>query len=70
MGLKRFKPIGARVESALDGFDWSCPFKMDRDIVERALSLNFLSEARNLNLVGPNGLGNTMIAQNICHTAV
>ena len=69
-GLKKFKPIGARFESALADFDWSWPTKMDRDIVERALSLDFLSEARNLILVGPNGLGKTMIAQNICHAAV
>lgn len=61
-GLKSFKPMA--------DFDWSWPTKMDRDIVERALSLDFLSEARNLILVGPNGLGKTMIAQNICHVAV
>ena len=30
----------------------------------------FLPEARNLILVGTNGLGKTMIAQNICHQAV
>jgi len=32
--------------------------------------LDFLPEARNLILVGTNGLGKTMIAQNICHGAV
>ena len=61
-GLKKFKPLA--------DFDWSWPTKMDRDIVERAFSLDFLSEARNLIIVGPNGLGKTMIAQNICHAAV
>jgi len=61
-GLKSFKPMA--------DFDWAWPTKMDRDIVERSLSLDFLSEARNLVLVGPNGLGKTMIAQNICHAAV
>ena len=61
-GLKSFKPMAH--------FDWSWPTKMDRDIVERALSLDFLSEARNLILARPNGLGKTMIAQNICHAAV
>jgi len=34
------------------------------------LTLDFLTEARNLVLVGRNGLGKTMIAQNICHAAV
>jgi DNA replication protein DnaC len=51
-------------------FDWSWPTKIERDIIERALTLDFLPEARNLILVGRNGLGKTMIAQNICHAAV
>jgi len=61
-GIKSFKPIA--------NFDWSWPTKIERDIIERALTLDFLSGARNLVLVGRNGLGKTMIAQNICHTAV
>jgi DNA replication protein DnaC len=61
-GIKSFKPIA--------DFDWSWPTKIERDIVERTLTLDFLSEARNLILVGRNGLGKTMIAQNICHAAV
>ena len=77
-GLKKFKPIGASVESASADFDWSWPTKIDRDIVERALSLDFLGEARNLILVGANGLGKTigarvesaLIAHNICHAAL
>ena len=32
--------------------------------------MDFLPEARNLILMGANGLGKTMIAQNICHQAV
>ena len=51
-------------------FDWTWPTSIERDIVERALTLDFLHEARNLVLVGANGLGKTMIAQNICHAAV
>jgi DNA replication protein DnaC len=59
---KKFKPIA--------DFEWSWPTKIERDIIERALTLDFLAEARNLVLVGANGLGKTMIAQNICHAAV
>src|SRR5579872_4816296 len=51
-------------------FEWSWPTKIDRDVIERALTLDFLSEARNLVLMGPNGLGKTMIAQNLCYAAV
>ena len=61
-GIKGFKPIA--------DFDWTWPAKVERDVLERALSLDFLQEGRNLVLVGRNGLGKTMIAQNICHAAV
>ena len=61
-GIKGFKPIA--------DFDWSWPAKIERDVIERALTLDFLAEARNLILVGANGLGKTMIAQNLCHAAV
>ena len=61
-GIKKFK-------SMVD-FDWSWPAKIEREMIERALTLDFVTEARNLILVGRNGLGKTMIAQNICHAAV
>ncbi len=61
-GLKRFKPLA--------DFDWTWPTKIEREVIERALTLDFLPEARNLVLIGSNGLGKTMIAQNICHAAV
>jgi DNA replication protein DnaC len=61
-GIKSFKPIA--------DFDWSWPAKIERDVIERALTLDFMGSALNLILVGRNGLGKTMIAQNICHAAV
>ena len=61
-GIKKFKPMA--------DFDWSWPAKIERDVIERALTLDFLSENRNLILVGRNGLGKTMIAQNLCNAAV
>lgn len=61
-GIKSFKPMA--------DFDWSWPTKIERDVIERTLTLDFMGEARNLILAGRNGLGKTMIAQNICHTAV
>jgi DNA replication protein DnaC len=60
--LGRFKPMA--------DFDWHWPKKIDRPLIERALTLDFLSEARNLILVGANGLGKTLIAKNIAHAAV
>jgi DNA replication protein DnaC len=61
-GIKRFKPIA--------DFDWDWPKKIDRDIIERALTLDFIKEGRNLILIGANGLGKTMIAKNIAYAAV
>ena len=61
-GIRRFKPMA--------DFDWAWPRKIERDVIDRALTLDFVAEARNLILVGRNGLGKTMIAQNICHAAV
>jgi DNA replication protein DnaC len=60
--IGRFKPIA--------DFDWNWPKKIDRDSIERALTLDFIPEARNLILLGSNGLGKTMIAKNIAHAAV
>lgn len=51
-------------------FDWNWPKKIDRPLLERALALDFLREGRNLILLGPNGVGNTMITRNIAHAAV
>ena len=61
-GIGRFKPIA--------DFNWQWPRKIDRPIIEQALSLDFIHEGRNLILIGGNGLGKTMIAQNIAHNAV
>jgi DNA replication protein DnaC len=60
--IGRFKPMA--------DFDWSWPRKIDRDAVEEALSLRFLEQNRNLVLVANQGLGKTMIAQNVAHQAV
>jgi len=59
--IGRFKPIA--------DFDWNWPAKIDRDLIERALSLDFVREGRNLILLGANGLGKTMIAKNIAYAA-
>lgn len=60
--LERFKPMA--------DFDWNWPKKIDRPIVESALRIDFIESARNIVLVAPQGLGKTMIAQNIAHRAI
>jgi DNA replication protein DnaC len=60
--LGTFKPLA--------DFDWNWPRRIDREAVEAATQLDFLDGARNVVLVAPQGLGKTMIAQNIVHAAL
>ncbi len=46
------------------------PTKIEREMVERALTVGFIAEARNIVLVAPQGLAKTMIAQNLAHQAI
>ncbi|HKM53200.1 MAG TPA: ATP-binding protein [Isosphaeraceae bacterium] len=60
--IGRFKPMA--------DFDWNWPKQIERDVVERALTLEFIREGRNLVLLGSNGLGKSMISKNIAYQAV
>ncbi len=60
--LGRFKPIS--------DFDWSWPRHCDRPAIEALLRLEFLADASNPILIGPNGVGKTTLARNIAHQAV
>jgi DNA replication protein DnaC len=51
-------------------YDWNWPTKIDRLLIEAAVGLHFFGAARNVVLVAPQGLGKTMIAQNIAHQAI
>lgn len=57
-----FKPIA--------DFDWKHPKSIDRAQVENLFTLGFLAESENVVLVGPNGIGKTLIAQNLAYEAV
>ena len=60
--LERFKPF-------VD-FDWNWPKEIDRELVERAFTLDFIREGRNIVFLGTNGVGKTMITKNLAHKAV
>lgn len=60
--IGRFKPMA--------DFDWAWPKSIPREAVGAALELEFLAEAKNVILVASQGLGKTMIAQNIAHQAL
>jgi len=60
--IGRFKP--------LCDFDWKWPRRCDRAAIEALTSLDFLKDATNVVLVGPNGIGKTLIAKNVAHQAL
>jgi DNA replication protein DnaC len=55
---------------SLADFDWQWPSRIDRALVEELLGLGFLEDASNVVLVGPNGVGKTMLAQNLAYQAL
>jgi len=63
----RFARIGA-FKSMAD-FDWAWPKKIDREAIDELLSLKFVEDGVNAVLLGPNGVGKTMILRNIAHQA-
>ncbi len=52
--IGRFKPIC--------DFDWTWPTRCDRTTFEALMTLDFLKDATNVVLVGPNGVGNGTIS--------
>lgn len=57
-----FKPIA--------DFDWDWPKRVERALIEELLTLNFVNDAVNVVLLGPNGIGKTMLAHNLIHHGV
>jgi DNA replication protein DnaC len=60
--IGRFKPLSI--------FDWDWPKKIDREAIEELMQLAFMSEAMNIILCGPNGVGKSTIAKNIAYQAI
>lgn len=60
--LGTFKPLA--------DFDWSWPKKIDRNLIEDLLRLEWMNPATNVVLMGPNGVGKTLLAKNLAYQAV
>lgn len=60
--IGRFKPLA--------DFDWSWPTEIDRPLIEELMTLEFARTWTNVVLVGPNGLGKTLVAQNLADRAL
>lgn len=61
-GIKRFRPMA--------DFDWSWPKQIDRAQIDELFTFRFIDETANVVLVGPNGIGKSMIAKNLAHQAL
>ena len=61
-GLGSFKP--------LCDFDWAWPKKIDRSLLDELFQLRFVAENTNVVLLGPNGVGKTMILKNLASRAL
>lgn len=60
--IAAFKPMA--------DFDWEWPKKIDREAVDDLFLPGFVGTGHNAVLVGPNGVGKTMILKNVAHQAV
>jgi len=60
--IGKFKPLA--------DFDWQWPGKINQQTIQALMQLDFLNDANNLIFLGNNGVGKTMIAQNIAYQAV
>ena len=60
--LGKFKPLA--------DFDWAWPQSCDKGAISELMTLSFVKSATNVVLVGPNGVGKTMVALNLAYRAV
>jgi DNA replication protein DnaC len=60
--LGKFKPLA--------DFDWKWPSACDQAAIQELMTLSFIKTNTNVVLVGPNGVGKTMLALNLAHRAV
>jgi len=58
-----------RFKSICD-FDWAWPKRCDREAVEALMTLDFLKDATNVVLMGPNGVGKSTLARNLAQQAL
>lgn len=60
--LGTFKPLA--------DFDYNWPTQLDRALLDELFSFAFLEQTANIVIIGPNGLGKTMLAKNLLHQAI
>lgn len=63
---------GAKLGSfkSIADFEWTWPKKLDRGQLDELFGLSFIQEGVNVVLLGPNGVGKTMLGKNLTHRAL
>ena len=74
---RRRRSLERRIKNARLGrfkliadFDWKWPKKIDKSVIDELFKLGFFDEGANAVLLGPNGVGKTMILKNLAHHCV
>jgi DNA replication protein DnaC len=60
--IGKFKPLA--------DYEWDWPRRCDRQAIPELMTLSFMADASNVMLVGPNGVGKSMLACNLGHQAL
>jgi DNA replication protein DnaC len=66
----RTRVAGLGSYKGLCDFDWAWPKKIDRPHVEEVFTLRFVPEGANVVILGPNGVGKTMLLKNLASCAL
>ena len=66
----RTRVAGIGSFKALCDFDWAWPKKIDRMHVEELFTMRFVAEGANVVMLGPNGVGKTMLLKNLACRAL
>ena len=61
---------GIKTIKRLEDFDWKASAKLPRQDFMKFARSNWISEPRNLVLIGPTGIGKTHLADGLCHEAI
>lgn len=67
---RRIKAAHTGAFKPMSEFDWNWAEEIDRQQIEDLFTFNFMQEKANIVLIGTNGLGKSMIAQNLVHHAI
>ncbi len=67
---RRIRTSRVGLFKSIADFDFSWPQRIDREQIQDLLTLQFLDDITNVILLGPNGVGKTMIAKNLLYQAL